>query len=149
VLSQHLVAGVSRAEAGRLIRATGTELLDLFQEASALRDARTGPVITYSRKVFIPLTNLCRDRCGYCTFAREPGDVAAAVVAEAPVGDEHDLLQGAASLQLTPLARDRLEQGHGRDGRQRLRLGFIWLSARLQGSCGGPRPEARAIYKRA
>ena len=74
MLSQHLVAGVSRAEAGRLIRATGTELLDLFQEASALRDARTGPVITYSRKVFIPLTNLCRDRCGYCTFAREPGD---------------------------------------------------------------------------
>jgi 7,8-didemethyl-8-hydroxy-5-deazariboflavin synthase CofG subunit len=74
VLSQHVVAGVSRAEAGRLIRATGTELLDLFQEASAVRDARTGAVITYSRKVFIPLTNLCRDRCGYCTFAREPGD---------------------------------------------------------------------------
>jgi FO synthase len=74
VLSQNLIAGVSRAEAGRLIRATGTELLDLFQEASAVRDARTGAVITYSRKVFIPLTNLCRDRCGYCTFAREPGD---------------------------------------------------------------------------
>jgi 7,8-didemethyl-8-hydroxy-5-deazariboflavin synthase CofG subunit len=74
VLSQHLEAGVSRADASRLIRATGGELLDLFREASALRDARTGPVITYSRKVFIPLTNLCRDRCGYCTFAREPGD---------------------------------------------------------------------------
>ena len=39
-----------------------------------VRDARTGCVITYSRKVFIPLTNLCRDVCGYCTFAREPGD---------------------------------------------------------------------------
>ncbi len=57
-----------------MIRATGGELLDLLKEASAVRDARTGPVITYSRKVFIPLTNLCRDRCGYCTFAREPGD---------------------------------------------------------------------------
>jgi 7,8-didemethyl-8-hydroxy-5-deazariboflavin synthase CofG subunit len=57
-----------------LIRATGSELLNLMREASAVRDARTGPVITYSRKVFIPLTNLCRDRCGYCTFAREPGD---------------------------------------------------------------------------
>jgi FO synthase len=31
-------------------------------------------VITYSRKVFIPLTNLCRDYCGYCTFRRDPGD---------------------------------------------------------------------------
>jgi len=67
-------AGISRAEACRLLRATGHELLDLFREASAIRDARTGHVITYSRKVFIPLTNLCRDRCGYCTFAREPGD---------------------------------------------------------------------------
>jgi 7,8-didemethyl-8-hydroxy-5-deazariboflavin synthase CofG subunit len=67
-------AGISRAEAYRLIQATGTELLDLLKEASLLRDARTGPVITYSRKVFIPLTNLCRDRCAYCTFARVPGD---------------------------------------------------------------------------
>src|ERR1700733_13134686 len=56
------------------MRATGVEMIDLLREAGAIRDARTGPVITYSRKVFIPLTNLCRDRCGYCTFAREPGD---------------------------------------------------------------------------
>jgi 7,8-didemethyl-8-hydroxy-5-deazariboflavin synthase CofG subunit len=56
------------------MRATGGDLLDLLKKASAVRDARTGPVVTYSRKVFIPLTNLCRDRCGYCTFAREPGD---------------------------------------------------------------------------
>ena len=71
---QQLETAISRADASRLIRATGGELLDLLREASAVRDARTGPVITYSRKVFIPLTNLCRDRCGYCTFAREPGD---------------------------------------------------------------------------
>jgi 7,8-didemethyl-8-hydroxy-5-deazariboflavin synthase CofG subunit len=71
---QNIATGISRAEAGRLIGATGGELLDLLRDASAIRDARTGPVITYSRKVFIPLTNLCRDRCGYCTFAREPGD---------------------------------------------------------------------------
>jgi FO synthase len=69
-----LRTGISRADASRLIRATGGELLNLLRDASALRDTRTGPVITYSRKVFIPLTNLCRDRCGYCTFAREPGD---------------------------------------------------------------------------
>ena len=74
---QQIETGISRADADRLIRATGGELLELLKEASALRDARTGPVITYSRKVFIPLTNLCRDRCGYCTFAREPGDAKA------------------------------------------------------------------------
>ena len=72
--SQRLETAISRADATRLIRATGGELLDLLRVASAVRDARTGRVITYSRKVFIPLTNLCRDRCGYCTFARQPGD---------------------------------------------------------------------------
>lgn len=66
--------GVSRSDAYRLIEATGPELEDLFQSAAQLRERRTGNVISYSRKVFIPLTNLCRDRCGYCTFAREPGD---------------------------------------------------------------------------
>jgi FO synthase len=40
--------------------------------AGKIRDATTGPRITYSRKVFIPLTKLCRDACGYCTFARPP-----------------------------------------------------------------------------
>lgn len=75
--AQQLETGIARADALRLIRATGRELLDLFHAASAIRDTRTGATVTYSRKVFIPLTNLCRDRCGYCTFAREPGDAKA------------------------------------------------------------------------
>jgi 7,8-didemethyl-8-hydroxy-5-deazariboflavin synthase CofG subunit len=41
-------------------------------QAGQQRDATTGTRITYSPKVFIPLTMLCRDRCGYCTFARPP-----------------------------------------------------------------------------
>ena len=40
--------------------------------AAARRDAATGTRITFSPKVFIPLTMLCRDRCGYCTFAQPP-----------------------------------------------------------------------------
>ena len=44
-------------------------LEDVLAEARALR---TGPLVTYSPKVFIPLTTLCRDVCGYCTFARPP-----------------------------------------------------------------------------
>jgi len=52
-------------------------LLDLpYAELSArardVRDAATGTRVTYSPKVFIPLTMLCRDRCGYCTFAQPP-----------------------------------------------------------------------------
>jgi FO synthase len=54
-----------------------TDLLDLpldvlMAEARRVRDAATGTRVTYSPKVFIPLTMLCRDRCGYCTFAQPP-----------------------------------------------------------------------------
>jgi len=45
----------------------------LFAHAAALRDEGKGRTVTYSRKVFIPLTTLCVDRCGYCTFAKPPG----------------------------------------------------------------------------
>ncbi|HEY2756082.1 MAG TPA: 5-amino-6-(D-ribitylamino)uracil--L-tyrosine 4-hydroxyphenyl transferase CofH [Pseudolabrys sp.] len=44
----------------------------LMQRAAELRDHGFGSTITYSRKVFIPLTHLCRDSCHYCTFARPP-----------------------------------------------------------------------------
>lgn len=45
----------------------------LFAEAARLRDEGKGRIVTYSRKVFIPLTTLCRDSCTYCTFAQPPG----------------------------------------------------------------------------
>ena len=48
----------------------------LTAEARRVRDATTGTRVTYSPKVFIPLTTLCRDRCGYCTFAQPPARVA-------------------------------------------------------------------------
>ena len=49
------------------------ELPDLLAAARAVRDRFKPGFVTYSRKVFIPLTNLCRDYCGYCTFRRDPG----------------------------------------------------------------------------
>ena len=47
----------------------------LIAEAGALRDRAWGRSVTYSRKVFLPVTNLCRDRCTYCTFRKDPGDL--------------------------------------------------------------------------
>src|SRR2546421_10639363 len=49
-----------------------TPLDELCAEARRVRDARSGRLVTYSPKVFVPLTKLCRDVCGYCTFARPP-----------------------------------------------------------------------------
>ncbi|KAB2388119.1 bifunctional FO biosynthesis protein CofGH [Actinomadura montaniterrae] len=68
---------LDQSEAATLLQARGPQLDDLLAYAARTRDAglaaagRPG-IITYSRKVFIPLTRLCRDRCGYCTFATVP-----------------------------------------------------------------------------
>ncbi|WP_300014853.1 bifunctional FO biosynthesis protein CofGH [Pseudonocardia sp.] len=70
-------------EAAVLLAARGEQLDELLAAASRVRDAgllaegRPG-VVTYSRKVFIPLTRLCRDRCHYCTFATVPHRLPAA-----------------------------------------------------------------------
>ncbi len=53
------------------------DLTALCRNARDIRDRTYGSTITYSRKVFIPLTQLCRDVCHYCTFAKTPGHVAA------------------------------------------------------------------------
>jgi len=49
----------------------------LLQAACDKRQRQFGRQISYSRKVFVPLTNLCRDRCGYCTFVKQPGQCGA------------------------------------------------------------------------
>ena len=67
-------ATLSREDGERLIAARGAELPALMLGASVVRDQGRGRTVTYSRKVFIPLTNLCRQKCGYCTFARGPKD---------------------------------------------------------------------------
>ena len=65
-------------EAAVLLQARGEDLTALSTTAARVRDAglaavgRSG-ILTYSRKVFVPLTRLCRDRCHYCTFATVPG----------------------------------------------------------------------------
>jgi FO synthase len=66
-----------------LLSARGPRLDDLLARAAARRDAHLAEqgrpgVVTYSPKVFVPLTRLCRDRCHYCTFATVPGRLPAA-----------------------------------------------------------------------
>ncbi|KXO97428.1 FO synthase (plasmid) [Tsukamurella tyrosinosolvens] len=74
-------------EAQVLLAARGDDLDDLCRSAARVRDAGlleaalTGPdgtpQVTYSKKVFIPITRLCRDKCHYCTFVTVPGKLAA------------------------------------------------------------------------
>ena len=101
------------------------DLVDLQAEARAVRARAHGSRVTYSPKVFIPLTMLCRDRCGYCTFAKPPARLHAPyltpeeVLAVARAGAEagcHEALftLGEAPEDRYPVARRWLdEHGHG------------------------------------
>ena len=60
----------SRAEGLALLAAA--DLDSLFRAAASVRDRSKGRTVSYSKKVFIPLTHLCRDYCGYCTFRSDP-----------------------------------------------------------------------------
>jgi FO synthase len=88
------------AEATAALHARGADLRALLGYASRTRDAgleaagRPG-VITYSKKVFIPLTRLCRDRCGYCTFATVPGRLDSPFLSP---GEVLDIASGGAAL---------------------------------------------------
>ncbi|MCY3578652.1 MAG: 5-amino-6-(D-ribitylamino)uracil--L-tyrosine 4-hydroxyphenyl transferase CofH [bacterium] len=62
------------------------DLADLLTQAREIRDRAHGTRVTYSPKVFIPLTMLCRDKCGYCTFAQPPARL------ESPYLSDHEVL---------------------------------------------------------
>jgi FO synthase len=71
------VLPVSRPTAISLLSCQEADLAGLLAMARAAKERFRPRIITYSRKVFIPLTNLCRDYCGYCTFRRDPGEAGA------------------------------------------------------------------------
>lgn len=102
----------------------GAPAAPLFEHASTLRDEGRGRVVTYSRKVFIPLTTLCVDRCSYCTFAKPPGAGGVymepdEVLAVARAGDAAGCTEALFTLgdrpeERWPQAREFLEaKGHG------------------------------------
>ena len=77
-------------------RALPDDVVAAMERAASIRDRRHGTRITYSPKVFIPLTMLCRDRCGYCTFAQPPAHL------DAPFLSRDEILR---------IARDGARQG--------------------------------------
>ena len=90
------------------------DLSSLTEAAAHLRDQGFGQYVTYSRKVFIPLTHLCRDVCHYCTFAQAPRNLAKAfmsieeVVEIARQGAEMGCKEALFTLGDQPEARYRL-----------------------------------------
>src|ERR1700745_955610 len=69
IMSEDLDRNLTREQALALVDCSLEELL---RAAARRRDAAHGSIVSYSRKVFVPLTKLCRDVCHYCTFAHPP-----------------------------------------------------------------------------
>jgi FO synthase subunit 1 len=72
MLNQALESGITKPQAHQLMAECATDML--VTAAGRIRDRTRPGAVTYSRKVFINLVNLCRDTCTYCTYKKEPGD---------------------------------------------------------------------------
>jgi len=117
----------------------GALLPDLLAAATAARDQGRGRRMSFSAKVFIPLTNLCRDYCGYCTFRRDPDDPGALtmtpeqVLALARAGERLGAKEALFSLGDRPEALfPEYREFLGRMG-HRTTLGYLREVARLVG----------------
>jgi FO synthase len=121
--------GHERARA--LIRIPADGLPDLLAEAGEVRDRGRGRRVTFSKKVFVPLTTLCRDYCGYCAFRRDPGEPGAYtmtpedVVALAQAGGRLGAKEALFSLGDKPEAAFPVHRAHLRRLGHRTTLSYL------------------------
>jgi len=122
---------ISHDQACALIQGPAAALGDLLARAGELRDRGRGRTVTFSKKVFVPLTTLCRDYCGYCTFRRDPGEAGAhtmtpdEVVALVQAGARLGAKEALFSLGDKPEARFPEQRAFLRRHGHRTTLGYL------------------------
>src|SRR5215471_7511965 len=122
---------ISHQAACELIETPAAALADLLARAGELRDRGRGKTVTFSAKVFVPLTTLCRDYCGYCTFRRDPGEPGAhtmtpdEVLALVQAGDRLGAKEALFSLGDKPEARFPEQRAFLRRHGHRTTLGYL------------------------
>ena len=122
---------ITHAAACELIEGRVEALPELLARAGELRDRGRGRTVTFSAKVFVPLTTLCRDYCGYCTFRRDPGEPGARtlspdeVVALTQAGSRLGAKEALFSLGDRPEARFREHREFLKVHGHRTTLGYL------------------------
>ena len=116
-------------------KATGDDLRALMARATARRRAQWGDVITYSRKVFVPLTNMCRDTCSYCSFVAHPDSERATIMTPDQVlaTARKGQTQGCKELLFSLGERPELRYDKARAALDR--LGYSSMNAYLRDMC--------------
>jgi FO synthase len=122
---------IGHDDARSLIETPAAALDELMARAGEIRDRGRGRRITFSKKVFVPLTTLCRDYCRYCTFRRDPGQPGAhtmspeEVVALAQAGGRLGAKEALFSLGDRPEARFAEHRAFLRRHGHRTTLGYL------------------------
>ena len=114
MLNRAMESSVKKAEARQLMAECATDML--VAAAGRMRDATKPGAITYSRKVFINLVNLCRDTCTYCTYKKEPGDSALSMLVPAQVMAIAEAGKKSRCTEALFVTGERPEQKYGQAG---------------------------------
>jgi FO synthase len=115
--------------------ATGGDLRQLMQRATAKRRKHRGDVITYSRKVFVPLTNMCRDTCSYCSFVAHPDSPRASLMTPDQVLTTARKGQAQGCKELLFSLGERPELRYDKPREELARLGYESTNAYLRDMC--------------
>ncbi|MFQ5762442.1 MAG: 7,8-didemethyl-8-hydroxy-5-deazariboflavin synthase CofG, partial [Candidatus Bathyarchaeia archaeon] len=115
---------LARDEARRLLTCHHNEMAAVLMVAGFLRTLTYKRFVTYSRKVFIPLTNMCRDACGYCGFRREPTDYGARILTPSEVLEFAQKGQAAGCKEALLMLGDRPEARYEEARVMLRRLGY-------------------------
>lgn len=110
-------------------------LAEAMQGASEIRRARWGRTVTYSRKVFVPLTNMCRDTCGYCSFVKHPDHPDAAILEPETVLRMAKAGEARGCKELLFSLGEKPERRYRKAGAALARLGYARLSDYLAEMC--------------
>ena len=131
-----------RAEASAWLATTGSLSLEaLLERARASARSAHGSTVTYSRKVFIPLTRLCRDVCAYCTFATTPRRLGSAYLSPGQVLDIARRGQSAGCQEALFTLGDKPELRYRAARDELARLGFARTVDYLAAMCEAVRRE--------
>ncbi|MEM6615413.1 MAG: 7,8-didemethyl-8-hydroxy-5-deazariboflavin synthase CofG [Pseudomonadota bacterium] len=106
-----------------------------MRDARAIRDTAWGRTVTYSRKVFVPLTNMCRDTCGYCTFVKHPDDPDASILSPDTVLKMAKAGEKKGCKELLFSLGEKPERRYGKAKAALARLGYDHMSDYLADMC--------------
>ncbi len=112
-----------------------TSLHELMKTASQKRDQFWGRTITYSKKIFVPLTNMCRDTCGYCTFVKHPDNPEARIMSPQEVLISAKKGENSACKELLFSLGERPEKRYAKPKKALEALGYPTMSDYLHDMC--------------